>query len=215
MTSLVVPPRSALIVVDMQVDFMPGGALAIAGGDEFIDGVNACMRKFFDAGAVVVLTQDWHPPGHASFASVHAGRHPYDPIDGIPGIGPVLWPDHCIQGTAGAEIHERVENNRAHLILRKGFHDQIDSYSAFLENDKKTATGLAGFLKEKNILEVFICGLAYDYCVHYSAIDAVALGFTVSIFKDLSRAVGSPPGILDRVNESYAKHRCALLRYSG
>jgi len=197
----------------MQNDFMPGGALAVAGGDEIIDGVNACMRQFFDAGAIVVLTQDWHPPCHASFASAHAGRHPYDQITGILGIGPVLWPDHCVQGTRGADIHDRVEKNHAHLILRKGYHGQIDSYSAFMENDKKTPTGLAGFLKEKGINVVYICGLAFDYCVHYSAIDAVALGFNASIFVDLSRAVGSPPGIVEIVKGSYAKQGCTLLRY--
>ncbi|MEX2726676.1 MAG: bifunctional nicotinamidase/pyrazinamidase [Candidatus Sigynarchaeum springense] len=213
MASFIVPERSALLVIDMQYDFMPGGALAVAGGDEIIDGVNACMRDFFDAGAAVVITQDWHPPDHASFASAHGGKRPYDPIDGIPGIGPILWPDHCVQGTRGAEIHDRVDKKHAHVILRKGFHRQIDSYSAFVENDKKTATGLAGFLKERGIISVHICGLAFDYCVFYSAIDAAALGFKVYVFTDLSRAVGSPPGILESVSVSYATHGCALRRY--
>jgi nicotinamidase/pyrazinamidase len=213
MSPFVVPPRSVLLVVDMQVDFMPGGALAVTSGDEIIDGVNACMRQFFDAGAIVVLTQDWHPAGHASFASSHAHKQVYDPVKGIPGIGPILWPDHCIQGSPGAMIHDLVDLDRAHLILRKGFNAQIDSYSAFTENDKRTSTGLAGFLKEKGIVNVFICGLAYDYCVYYSAIDAASAGFKTSVFADLSRAVGAPPGIIDRVNESYTNSKCSLLRY--
>ncbi len=213
MKPFVVPPRSALLVIDMQVDFMPGGALAVAGGDEIIDGVNTCIREFHDTGSIVVLTQDWHPAGHASFSSAHPGMRPFDPISGIPGIGPVLWPDHCVQGSPGAMIHERVDKERAHIILRKGYHGQIDSYSAFLENDKKTVTGLAGFLKDMDVAKVFVCGLAYDYCVFYSAIDAATLGFTTSVFADLSRAIGSPPGILDFVNASYAKQHCALLRY--
>lgn len=197
----------------MQVDFMPGGALAVAGGDEIIDGVNACMHQFFDAGATVILTQDWHPASHASFATMHAGKQAYDPIEGIPGIGPVLWPPHCVQGTRGAMIHDMVETDKAHLVLRKGFHASIDSYSAFMENDKKTSTGLAGFLLAKDITDIFICGLAYDYCVFYSAIDASSLGFNVSVFENLSRAVASPPGREAIVIDAYRRSRYQLTRY--
>jgi nicotinamidase/pyrazinamidase len=208
-----VPPRSALLVIDMQNDFIPGGTLPVAGGDGIIDGIDACIHDFFSAGAVVVLTQDWHPAGHASFASAHPGKQPYDRFENEDGIGPVLWPDHCIQGTRGALIHERIDVDPAHLILRKGYHAKIDSYSAFMENDKRTGTGLAGFLNEHGVFNVFLCGLAYDYCVHYSAIDAASLGFMTSVFLDLTASVGSPPGRTGLVNEAFARHRCKIVRY--
>jgi nicotinamidase/pyrazinamidase len=189
----------ALIVVDMQHDFMPGGALPVADGDAIIDGINACMEQFFSGGNIIVMTQDWHPEGHGSFASAHVGMKPYDSYEDEPGLGPVLWPDHCIQGSWGAEIHERVNVSRAHLILRKGYHAAIDSYSAFLENDKQTRTGLAGFLKDLGVEEIIICGLALDYCVYYTALDGAAEGFSTIVFTDLSRGVNAPEGRVDEV----------------
>ena len=206
-------PDKALIVVDMQHDFMPGGALPVAEGDTIIDGVNACIEKFFAGGSIVVMTQDWHPEGHGSFASTHPGMNPYDSYEIELGLGPVLWPDHCIQGSLGAEIHERINVSRAHLVLRKGYHKAIDSYSAFLENDKQTRTGLAGYLKDIGVREILVCGLALDYCVYYTALDGVAEGFTTTVFTDLSRGVGAPAGRVDEVLEILVESGVRLERF--
>ncbi|WP_299414057.1 bifunctional nicotinamidase/pyrazinamidase [uncultured Sulfitobacter sp.] len=174
----------ALLVIDVQNDFCPQGALAVAGGDEIVAGINAVMGRF-DA---VVLTQDWHPAGHSSFASSHAGNAPYDMVDMA--YGPqVLWPDHCIQGTRGAAFHPVLETDRADLIVRKGFNPAIDSYSAFFENDHKTPTGLAGYLRTRGVQEVTLVGLALDFCVNYSAVDAAQAGFKVHVRRDLCRAI--------------------------
>ena len=177
-------PMHALLVIDVQNDFCPGGALAVAGGDEIIAGINAIMGQF----DVVILTQDWHPAGHSSFASVHDGQAPYDMIE-MPYGSQVLWPDHCIQGSQGAAFHAMLETDRADLIIRKGYNPAIDSYSAFFENDHKTPTGLEGYLRTRGITEVTLVGLALDFCVNYSAVDAAQLGFKVEVRTDLCRAI--------------------------
>ena len=177
-------PMHALLVIDVQNDFCPGGALAVAGGDEIVAGINAIMGEF----DVVILTQDWHPAGHSSFASVHDGQAPYDMIE-MPYGSQVLWPDHCIQGTQGAAFHAMLETDRADLIIRKGYNPAIDSYSGFFENDHKTPTGLEGYLRTRGITEVTFVGLALDFCVNYSAVDATQLGFKVEVRTDLCRAI--------------------------
>ncbi|MGB9166725.1 MAG: bifunctional nicotinamidase/pyrazinamidase, partial [Rhodomicrobium sp.] len=165
-----------LLVVDIQNDFCGGGALAVPRADEIVPLLNRLARVFEH----VVLTQDWHPPGHHSFASTHKGRRPFETIEAS--YGPqILWPDHCVQGTRGAEIHAALDIPHAELILRKGFHPQIDSYSAFLENDHKTPTGLAGYLRERGLARVHIAGLALDFCVRYSAEDAHRSGFSLVV----------------------------------
>ncbi|MEP3053357.1 bifunctional nicotinamidase/pyrazinamidase [Ascidiaceihabitans sp.] len=174
----------ALIVIDVQNDFCPGGALAVAGGDQIVDGINALMG---DAGAVV-LTQDWHPAGHSSFASSHAGQGPYDVVE-MPYGPQVLWPDHCIQASPGAQFHMGLHRDKADLIIRKGFNPEIDSYSAFFENDKSTPTGLEGYLRTRGFEKLVMVGLATDFCVNFSAVDAAKLGFEVEVRMDLCRAI--------------------------
>ncbi|MEQ6203057.1 bifunctional nicotinamidase/pyrazinamidase [Sulfitobacter sp. HNIBRBA2951] len=174
----------ALLVIDVQNDFCPGGALAVAGGDEIVAGINAAMASF-DA---VILTQDWHPAGHSSFASAHAGAAPYD-LTEMPYGPQVLWPDHCIIGSAGAAFHPALDTARADMIIRKGYNPEIDSYSAFFENDHKTPTGLEGYLRTRGINEVTLVGLALDFCVNYSAVDAAQLGFRAQVRTDLCRAI--------------------------
>ncbi len=174
----------ALIVIDVQNDFCPGGALAVPGGDEIVAGINALMA---DADAVI-LTQDWHPAGHSSFAASHPGHSPYDLIE-MPYGPQVLWPDHCVQGTQGAAFHAGLEADRADLIIRKGYRPAIDSYSAFFENDHQTPTGLEGYLRTRGITRLTCVGLALDFCVQYSAVDAARLGFGVDVRQDLCRAI--------------------------
>lgn len=173
----------ALIVIDVQNDFCPGGALAVSGGDMIVSGINAAMADF-DA---VVLTQDWHPAGHSSFASVHKAT-PMTMMD-MPYGPQVLWPDHCIQGTDGAAFHKDLITDRADLIIRKGYNPAIDSYSAFFENDKTTPTGLEGYLRTRGIETLTLVGLATDFCVNYSAVDAATLGFKVTVDMALCRAI--------------------------
>lgn len=173
----------ALIVIDVQNDFCPGGALAVPNGDEIVAPINAMMPDF-DA---VILTQDWHPAGHSSFASSHPGKAPYDLVE-MPYGPQVLWPDHCVQGTPGAEFHPDLRTD-ADLILRKGFRSAIDSYSAFFENDRTTPTGLEGYLRNRGIDRLTLVGLATDFCVHYSAVDAARLGFDVTVRTDACRAI--------------------------
>jgi nicotinamidase/pyrazinamidase len=173
-----------LIVVDVQNDFMPGGALAVPKGDEVVPAINRLAARFDD----VVLTQDWHPRGHASFASSHPGKRPFETID-LPYGTQVLWPDHCVQGSSGAALHSDLDTEKAQLVVRKGFHRDIDSYSAFLEADRKTTTGLAGFLREKGHKELYVCGLATDFCVAWTALDARKAGFEVSVIEDACRAI--------------------------
>ncbi|WP_370399833.1 bifunctional nicotinamidase/pyrazinamidase [Sulfitobacter sp. JB4-11] len=174
----------ALLVIDVQNDFCPGGALAVPGGDEIVPGINALMAKA-DA---VILTQDWHPAGHSSFASSHKGHSPYDLME-MPYGPQVLWPDHCVQGTQGAAFHGGLDADRADLIIRKGYRPAIDSYSAFFENDHETPTGLEGYLRTRGITRLTCVGLALDFCVQYSAVDAARLGFGVDVRQDLCRAI--------------------------
>lgn len=174
----------ALIVIDVQNDFCPGGALAVAQGDEIVGGINAMMAEF----EAVVLTQDWHPAGHSSFASAHPGKAPYDMVD-MPYGPQVLWPDHCIQGSAGARFHDQLQTDPADLIIRKGFNPAIDSYSAFFENDHETPTGLEGYLRTRGIDRLVMVGLALDFCVNFSAVDAARLGFEVEVRQTLCRAI--------------------------
>ena len=174
----------ALIVVDVQNDFCPAGALAVAGGDQIIPRINALMDEF----ATVVLTQDWHPVDHTSFAANHPGADPFSLIQ-MPYGPQVLWPAHCIIGTPGAGFHPALAVDCAELVLRKGFRPQIDSYSAFYENDHRTATGLAGYLRERDLSELHFVGLAHDFCVAWSAIDAAKLGFTARVIEDATRAI--------------------------
>jgi nicotinamidase/pyrazinamidase len=185
--------NSALIVVDMQNDFLPGGALAVNEGDQIIDSINELTKKFHESKRTyVIFSQDWHPPNHASFASQHEGKLPGDPIEGINGIGPVLWPDHCVQNTKGAEINKNINLEYGIAIIQKGDNPQIDSYSAFFENDKKTQTGLADLLKKKKVKNVYVCGLATDYCCFYTAMDAKLLGFNVFFIENLTRGIDIP-----------------------
>ncbi len=178
------PANEALIVIDVQNDFCPGGALAVAGGDEIVAPINALMPEY----QVRVLTQDWHPKGHSSFASSHPGQEPMSLID-MPYGPQVLWPDHCIQGSDGAAFHEGLRTDPADLVIRKGFRPEIDSYSAFFENDHKTPTGLEGYLRTRGVDTVVLVGLATDFCVNYSAVDAAKLGFTTRVVESLCRAI--------------------------
>ena len=202
-------PTDALLIIDMQNDFVPatpaadparrGGALAVAGGHDIVPAINALAAKF----AHVILTQDWHPRGHISFASTHAGQQPYATI-AAPYGAQTLWPDHCLQHTHGAELHPALDVPQAELILRKGFRENIDSYSAFLENDHETSTGLRGYLVDRGLTRLFLCGLAYDFCVRYSAIDGKQLGFETLVIEDATRAVGLP-GSVEATNEALAR----------
>lgn len=173
----------ALIVIDVQNDFCPGGALAVDGGDQIVPGINALMDTF----DTVILTQDWHPSGHSSFASQHAGLNPFETTE-MPYGTQVLWPDHCVQGTNGAAFHTDLRTD-GDLIIRKGFRPEIDSYSAFFENDQSTPTGLDGYLRTRGISELVMAGLATDFCVHFSAVDAARLGFDVEVRLDACRAI--------------------------
>lgn len=177
-------PSSALLVIDVQNDFCPGGALAVPGGDAIVPAVN----RLIGAADLVVLTQDWHPRKHGSFASVHKGTAPFETIEFS--YGPqTLWPDHCVQGTSGAAFHEELLTDRAALIVRKGMRPTVDSYSAFFENDHATTTGLDGWLRARGVSRLVCCGLAFDFCVAYSALDARRLGFDVAAAQDACAAI--------------------------
>jgi len=176
--------NDVLLVVDIQKDFCPGGSLPVPGGHEVVPLINRLAEKF----ANVVLTQDWHPPSHQSFASSHPGRSPFDTIVTTHGLQ-VLWPDHCVQGTQGADLHADLHIPHVALILRKGVHTAIDSYSAFFENDRTTPTGLIGYMRERGFTRVFVAGLALDFCVRFSAEDAHHAGFSVVVVEDACRAI--------------------------
>jgi nicotinamidase/pyrazinamidase len=191
--------NDVLIVIDIQNDFCPGGALAVADGDAVIDPIHNLAVKFDH----IVLTQDWHTPEHSSFASAHAGRKPFEQIEMSYGVQ-TLWPDHCVQGTRGAELHPALRLARAELILRKGFRKEIDSYSAFFENDRSTPTGLAGYCKERGLERMFFAGLAYDFCVGFSAIDARRAGFEAVVVRDACRAIGVE-GSVARIEAEFAR----------
>jgi nicotinamidase/pyrazinamidase len=190
----------ALIVIDVQNDFCPGGVLAVAGGDEIMPLVNAMIRE----AEHVVLTQDWHPAGHSSFASSHPGKAPFQTVT-MPYGEQTLWPDHCVQGTQGAEFHADLAWQTAQLVIRKGFRTAIDSYSAFFENDRATPTGLAGYLRERGISAITLAGLATDFCVAFSALDAVRQGFAVTVRLDACRGIdlnGSVETVLGRMRDA-------------
>lgn len=177
-------PGSALIVIDVQNDFCPGGALAVPQGDAIIPAVN----RLIALSDLVVLTQDWHPKGHGSFASSHAGRQPFETV--TVAYGPqTLWPDHCVRGTSGAAFHAALDATAAALVVRKGMRAAVDSYSAFFENDRRTSTGLDGWLRSRGVDRVLLCGLAYDFCVAYSALDAARLGFATAVVEDACAAI--------------------------
>jgi len=197
--------QEALVVVDVQNDFCPGGALGVAGGDEIVPLVNTLIAKSDH----VVLTQDWHPKGHKSFASAHPGQAPFSQIS-MPYGMQTLWPDHCIAGSHGADFHKGLTINTARLIIRKGTHFEIDSYSAFFENDQRTPTGLCGYLRECDIKQLTFCGLATDFCVAWSALDAVRLGFDASIILGACRAIDLD-GSLDKALDALRKNGVQLL----
>ena len=176
--------REVLLIVDVQNDFCPGGALAVPRGDEIVPALNRLAAEFTH----VILTQDWHPRGHASFASSHPGKQPFDAVDLSYGVQ-ILWPDHCVQGTQGAAFHPGLDVQHAELVLRKGFRSTIDSYSAFRENDRRTPTGLANYLRERGFERITVCGLATDFCVFYSAIDGREAGFAVDIATSACRGI--------------------------
>lgn len=181
-------PSKALIVIDIQNDFCPGGALAVTAGDEIIEDVNQMIDSYHKAGDLVILTQDWHPAGHKSFASQHKGKAPFDMID-MPYGAQTLWPDHCVQGSNGAALHAKLQSALAHMIIRKGYNHEIDSYSAFFENDQKTPTGLHGFLQNHQVNQLEMVGLATDFCVAFSALDAARLGYEVTVNLAACRAI--------------------------
>jgi nicotinamidase/pyrazinamidase len=198
-------PTDALLVIDMQLDFLPGGALAVPGGNDIIPGINALAARFDH----VILTQDWHPAGHISFASTHNLKPFTDTVETSYGKQ-TLWPDHCIQGSTGAQLHPDLDIPHTELILRKGFRRSIDSYSAFTENDGTTPTGLAGYLRERNLRRLFFTGVAYDFCVGFSALAAAQLGFESIVLDDITRAVGLP-GTVDATNKSFAEAEVQLM----
>ena len=176
--------KTALLIIDVQNDFCPAGALEVAGGNEIISDINKEMKKY----DCVVLTQDWHPKGHSSFAISHEGKNPLDVVR-MPYGDQVLWPEHCIKGSKGAEFHCKLDTDRASAVIRKGSNPLIDSYSAFFENDRRTATGLDGYFKTLGIEKIYLVGLATDFCVNYSAQDAAKLGYKVSVFEGMCRAI--------------------------
>jgi nicotinamidase/pyrazinamidase len=203
---LTLRPTDALLVIDMQTDFLPGGPLGVAEGDQIIPGINALAARFDH----VILTADWHPAGHVSFASTH-GKQPFVDSAEVHYGTQTLWPEHTIQGTPGAEIAPALRIPHAELLLRKGFRKEIDSYSAFVENDKHTRTGLSGYLRERELHRLFFVGLAYDFCVGYSALDAHRLGFEPVVIEDLTRAVNLParggqPGSAARTKDLFSQH---------
>jgi nicotinamidase/pyrazinamidase len=210
-------PGDALVIVDPQNDFCPGGALAVAGGDEIMAPVTALARRFRAAGGLIVITQDWHPQTHKSFASSHEGASPFGTA-AMPYGEQVLWPDHCVQATPGADFHPDLAGavEEAHLIVRKGYNPEVDSYSAFFENDKATTTGLGGWLRDKGVKRCFFVGLAYDFCVAYSALDAAQrLGLEAVVLKDLTRAIAMPAGEGTTVDMAEAGFREAGVALAG
>lgn len=191
----------ALIIVDIQYDFLPGGALPVTQGDTVIPVINHIQEDY----DLVVATQDWHPAGHHSFASAHPGRTPFETID-LAGLEQVLWPDHCVQGTAGADISDQLDTNRIEAIFRKGTEPTIDSYSGFFDNGRQKRTGLAGYLQDRGVTAVSICGLAADYCVYFTAMDALQLGFATHILEDAVQAIDTA---------AYAEKREVFTRRGG
>jgi len=201
--------HDVLLVIDVQNDFCPGGALAVPHGDEVIEPIHRAAEHF----AHIVLTQDWHTPEHASFAASHEGKQPFESIELAYGTQ-TLWPVHCVQGTRGAEFHPTLQLTRAELVLRKGFRSNIDSYSAFFENDHSTPTGLAGYLRERDLRRVFLAGLAYDYCVGYSALDARGLGLRAYVLRDACRAIDLNGSVVE-IEGEFAKAGVEVVETTG
>lgn len=201
---------SALIVVDVQNDFCPGGGLAVTDGDMIVPVINRLMESF----TTVVATQDWHPADHSSFSSNNSGTAVYDMKD-INGIAQVMWPDHCVQGTDGADFHKDLNTDRFSVVIRKGTQTMLDSYSGFLENDKKTATGLRGYLTDKGIKKVYVTGLATDYCVLYTAMDAKSAGFDVYLITDACRGVDFPAGNVDAALKQMQENGINIISSGG
>ena len=184
MTTATLDPNTCLLIVDVQYGFMPGGGLPVAGGDAIVPVINRIAPRFANA----VLTQDWHPADHVSFAANHPGRQPFETI-ALPYGEQVLWPTHCVQGTRDAALHDQLRVPQAQLVIRKGFHKEVDSYSAFVEADRATTTGLAAYLQARGITRLYLCRLATDYCVAWSALDARAAGFEATVIEDACRAI--------------------------
>ena len=201
---IMISKLDALIIIDMQNDFMPSGALPVAEGDKIIDDINKIAERFKNNGGKVVLTQDWHPSDHKSFASQHEGKNPGDEYQ-TDGIGPILWPDHCVQGTKGAKFHIDLKIEFADAIIKKGMTPEIDSYSGFLENDKKSKTNLNVYLKALGVKKIFVCGLALDYCVGFTALDGVDFGYEVYFLIDLTKGIDLPPGNISSCLENMSK----------
>jgi len=194
------PERDALLIIDVQNDFCEGGALEVPNGSEIVAPINALMDDFH----VVVLSQDWHPPQHSSFASEHSGKAPLETAQ-MPYGEQILWPDHCVQGTFGAEFHPDLRTGRADAIIRKGFRREIDSYSAFFENDHRTRTGLEGYLRSRGVERVVVVGLAFDFCVNWTAVDAAKLGFATEVHSDLCRGIDMN-GSVAAAREAFEAH---------
>ena len=192
--------KDVLLVIDMQYDFCPGGSLAVKDGDSIIVGINSLQNRFQN----IILSQDWHPEGHSSFFTSYEGKEPFSKIE-MPYGEQTLWPPHCIMGTRGADFHDNLNILRARMVVRKGFRKEIDSYSAFWENDKATPTGLDGALKTMGIERVFVCGLALDFCVAYTAVDAAVLGYETYVIEDLAKPVNLP-GTVEATYESFEKN---------
>lgn len=198
-----VEETDALIIVDLQNDFIPGGSLPVEGGDLIINDINE-LAEIFKKNGQVILTQDWHPPDHLSFASNHPGKKPGDEYHSK-GIGPVLWPDHCVQNSEGAIFHKDLKTKLADKIIQKGTNPDIDSYSGFLDNDKKSETGLADYLKSQRVKRIFICGLALDYCCYATAMDGVDFGFDVYFLIDLTKGIDLPANNISNSLENMVK----------
>jgi len=206
----------ALIVVDVQNDFMPDGALPVKEGDVIVEGINQIAQKFKLNGGKIIFTQDWHPKDHKSFARMHSGKNPgdeYQTADGA--IGPVLWADHCVQGTNGAKFHKNLNIEFANAIIQKGTDPDVDSYSGFLENDKNSETGLTEKLRSFKIKRIFVCGLALDYCCAYTAIDGVDFGFEVYFFIDLTKGIDLPLGNISNCLENMKSKGIKFLNMDG
>jgi len=195
--------KDALIVVDMQNDFLPGGSLPVEEGDLIIEEINMTAKKFKKCGGFIVLTQDWHPKNHLSFASNHKGRNPGDELMAENGaIGPVLWPDHCVQNSHGAKFHEDLEVHLSDKIIQKGMNPNVDSYSGFRENDEKTETRLREYLESKSIKRIFVCGLALDYCCYFTAMDGVDFEYQVYFLVNLTKGINLPEGNIKNALEN-------------
>jgi len=195
--------NDALIIVDMQYDFMPGGTLPVEEGDLIINGINETAEIFKKFQAKIVLTQDWHPQNHLSFASNHPDKNPGDEFKSEDGaIGPVLWPDHCVQGSQGAKFHKNLKTDLADKTIQKGMNPNVDSYSGFRDNDKKSETGLRKYLNSSGIKRIFICGLALDYCCYFTAMDGVDFGYEVYFLANLTRGIDLPEGNIEKTLES-------------